>query len=186
MTGLHMYDDRNHVFLSRLYIPRAWPHSAELLDHLKASGSAAGVPDDDSVGTLLMRLAKARTAIHLNGTGREIDDAGLQSWIFGPSVRSRGALDSWFREARPADRFRLLFHRTPRRYGGRSLPGIWDDVGAEYSRIVPSSTSRDEMPLESLQRALPVLDQCLTAYARGTEAVVSWADSLEHPYTIIV
>ncbi len=186
MTGLHLYDARNHVYLRGLYIPRAWPDTTSMRAQAIVRGREAGTPDDDSVGTALMSLAKTRTAQVLGGTGHEQEDAGLQTWIFGPSRRPRAALDCWFHDARPAAQFRVAVHRTPRRYAGRTLRGMWDEADADFSALVPSATPRDEIPLATLHTGLAVLHQCLGAYARSTEAVVTWADTLGHPYTLVV
>lgn len=184
VINLHVYDARNHLFLTGLYLPKAFPSTPAIDSYLGTD--AASVPDDDSVGRLLMLMAKKHTGARLCGTGRDYEDAGLQTWMLSPSPRRKGHLDDWFSDARPYGRFRVAIHRTPRRYGGRSLPGIWDDVHDEFGAIFPSAVPRDAGSPTELRLGLTVLEAGLAAYQRSAEAVVTWADGLGHPYTLIV
>jgi hypothetical protein len=182
-TNLHLYDHKNHLFLTGFYLPTAY---ASIPITRGALHQTRAVPDDDGVGQALTEMAKERAATLLRGSGQWSDDAGLQTWVFNASPRRTGPLDDWFRGAIPNGRYRVLVHRTPRRYAGRALPAIWDEVYDElYATGSPAFRGYTAEP-RALRSGVTVLAEGLGAYLRGAEAVMTWADGLGHPYALIV
>ncbi len=184
MSSLHLYDVRNHLFLTGFYLPLRSSWASEIAGDGGFDQQAA--PDDESVGQMLMVTAKQRTEPRLRPVGRDADDAGLQTWVLGPSPRGMGRLQDWFRSAQRDSRYRIAIHRTPRRYAGCALPLVWDEVYDVLSIKGASALRSVAVAPTALRSGVTALGEGLSAYPRGAEAVVTWADSLGHPYTLIV
>lgn len=186
VTNLHLYDSHNHLFMTGFYLPRKFP-SAPGFRMLAGLGPEDNrTPDDDSVGQMLMAMAKERSATRLRGTGRDTEEAGLQTWVFSPSPRHLGRLEDWFAGALPDSRYRVLVHRTPCQYAGRRLPVLWDDVYDELYALNPPTLRSYPPSPRALRSGVTVLEEGLGSYSRGTEAAITWADGLGHPYTLVV
>lgn len=183
---LHLYDPRNHLFLTGIYLPAVFPTAPAVNDYLGVGRNGNPVPDDESIGRMLTVMAKQRAASRLRGTGRDCDDAGLQTWVLDSSPLGMGQLEDWFRGARPTGRYRVLIHRTPCQYAGRALPVLWDEVYDEACAMGASAIRGYSASSRALRSGVTALEEGLGAYPRGGEAVMTWAEGLGHPYTLVV
>jgi hypothetical protein len=191
MVKIDMYDDENYLLFTEGYLPemdclqRAIPNAPQPFRGYQPDFACR----DEAAAWVL--TAMARRLISSRGQGNWNEQAAmnlpLETWVIGPTHEATGALAYWF-DPEPANTsYRLLIHRSPRRYEDREFASPWRTMHwylkcrGRAGNPVPIR-HRTGRSVDLKQRMKPFLRDVLAAYQTGNEAVKRVIERARHPY----
>ena len=105
-------------------------------------------------------------------------DLDLQTWVIGDRQGARAALRAFFPETQEQD-YRLILHRTPVCYEGRSVAPAWAEL---YAGRVKPLRSRSHFTEQQKTVGSSFLRTVLQAYQMGNDEVRRVLDESGHAY----